>query len=319
MESSGRGKEVYNEIRKQYHKVIVGQEDMLMKVLVSLFSGGHVLLEGVPGLAKTETMKVIAKITGLDFSRIQFTPDLLPADILGTQIFNQQTNTFEVKKGRLFANLVLADEINRSPSKIQSALLEAMQERQISIGDQTFILDSPYFVIATQNPVDQEGTYKLSEAQVDRFMMRVIIDYPSRDDERLIIQKHFSEQKESIDEILSKKSIEAIKKEIESVYIDEKLINYIVEIVYATRKPEDYGIGSNFISVGASPRASINIMKAAKSYAYLRGESYVTTDDIKSVVFDVLNHRISLRYEAQAEDVSINTIINKILLSVKTP
>lgn len=304
--------EVINEVKK----VVVGQEKMVNRLLIGLFTNGHILLEGVPGLAKTLTVNTLSKVLHLDFKRIQFTPDLLPADLIGTMIYNQLNANFEVKKGPIFSNIVLADEINRSPAKVQSALLEAMQEKQVTIGETTFMLDKPFLVLATQNPVDQEGTYPLPEAQVDRFMMKVNIEYPSKSDElevmrRMTNSKFISE----VNPILNKEDIFAIRSAINEVQIAEALENYIIEMVFSTRFPEKYGMHeeAKYIQFGASPRASINLNLAAKANAFMQGRDYVLPEDIKEIAEDVLNHRIILNYEAEADGVSTRDLINKIL------
>ena len=308
-------KQVYNEVAK----VVVGQEYMVNRLLVGLFTNSHVLLEGVPGLAKTLTVSTLAKVLHLDFQRIQFTPDLLPADLVGTMIYNQQQAKFEVKKGPIFANIILADEINRSPAKVQSALLEAMQEKQVTIGETTFTLDKPFLVLATQNPVDQEGTYPLPEAQVDRFMMKVIVTYPTKAQE-LEVMRRISNMRfdYKVDTILSKEDIFAIRDEINQVTINESLERYIVELVYATRHPLDYGLKdmAEYIQFGASPRASINLNLAAKAMAFMDGRDYVLPEDIKEIAQDVMNHRIIMNYEAEADNVKTTDIIKSILNKV---
>ena len=306
-------KEVFNEVGK----VVVGQEYMVNRLLAGLFTNGHILLEGVPGLAKTLTISTLAKVLHLDFQRIQFTPDLLPADLVGTMIYNQKDGKFEVKKGPIFANIILADEINRSPAKVQSALLEAMQEKQVTIGETTFTLDRPFLVLATQNPVDQEGTYPLPEAQVDRFMMKVFVDYPTKEQELEIMRRISNMQFDyKVSTILTKDEIFAIRQEVNRVKISESLEKYIIELVSATRKPKDYKLDheSNYIQFGASPRASINLNLAAKAVAYFDGRDYVLPEDIKEIALDVLNHRILLNYEAEADNVKTSDII-KVLLS----
>jgi len=308
-------KDVFYEVSK----VVVGQEYMVERLLIGLFTNGHILLEGVPGLAKTLTINTLAKVLQLDFQRIQFTPDLLPSDLVGTMIFNQKTGNFEVKKGPIFSNLILADEVNRSPAKVQSALLEAMQEKQVTIGETSFKLDKPFLVLATQNPVEQEGTYPLPEAQVDRFMMKVYIDYPTKEDE-LKVMRRMSDMSFSAvaNHVLLKEDIFAIKDDINKVTISESLERYIIELVFATRKPADYGLKNegHFIQYGASPRASINMNLAAKAVAYLNERDYVLPEDIKEVAPDILNHRIILNYEAEAEGITTQTIINTILNKV---
>ncbi len=310
---------IFKKILSEYEKEIVGQKEILEKMLVGLLTGGHILIEGVPGLAKTSAIKTFSSIAGLKFSRIQFTPDLLPADVLGTQIYNQKTGKFTVKKGPLFANVILADEINRSPSKVQAALLESMQESQITIGDESFSLDEPYIVLATQNPLEQEGTYPLPEAQVDRFMLKVMVEYPSREEEKEIIKRTSTSYAPKIERILNKQNIKKMKSEVERIYIDEKLINYIVEVVFASRESKKHDIDPGWIACGASPRASINLTKAAKAFAYIQGENFVKTEDIKQVAFDVLRHRLAVSYEAEAEGITSEDIIRMIFEKVETP
>jgi MoxR-like ATPase len=304
--------EVINEVKK----IVVGQEKMVNRLLIGLFTNGHILLEGVPGLAKTLTVNTLSKVLHLDFKRIQFTPDLLPADLIGTMIYNQLNANFEVKKGPIFSNIILADEINRSPAKVQSALLEAMQEKQVTIGENTFSLDKPFLVLATQNPVDQEGTYPLPEAQVDRFMMKVNIEYPTKADELEVMRRMTNSKFTSeVRPILNKEEIFEIRTAINEVQIAEALENYIIEVVFSTRFPEKYGMHeeAKYIQFGASPRASINLNLAAKANAFMQGRDYVLPEDIKEVAEDVLNHRIILNYEAEADNVSTRDLINKIL------
>ncbi len=306
-------KEVYSEVAK----VVVGQEYMVNRLLVGLFTNGHILLEGVPGLAKTLTISTVAKVLHLDFARIQFTPDLLPSDLVGTMIYNQKEGKFEVKKGPIFANIILADEINRSPAKVQSALLEAMQEKQVTIGETTFKLDKPFLVMATQNPVENEGTYPLPEAQIDRFMMKVFVDYPTKEDE-LEIMRRISNMQFSyeVNQVLTKEDIFSIRAEVNKVKISESLEKYIIELVTATRKPKEYKLDheGQYIQFGASPRASINMNLASKALAFMDGRDYVLPEDIKEVALDVMNHRIILNYEAEADNVKTADII-KVLLS----
>lgn len=305
------------QVLEEVAKVVVGQEYMVSRLLVGLFTNGHVLLEGVPGLAKTLTISTVAQVLHLDFARIQFTPDLLPSDLVGTMIYNQKEGKFEVKKGPIFANIVLADEINRSPAKVQSALLEAMQEKQVTIGETTFSLDKPFLVMATQNPVENEGTYPLPEAQIDRFMMKVFVDYPSKEHEleimRRISNMGFSYQ---VNPILTKEDIFAIRAEVNKVKISESLEKYIIELVAATRQPKAYKLDheAQYIQFGASPRASINLNLTARAVAYFDGRDYVLPEDIKEVAMDVLNHRIILNYEAEADNVRTSDII-KVLLN----
>ncbi|MDN4166707.1 MoxR family ATPase [Cytophagales bacterium LB-30] len=300
-------------------KVVVGQEYMLNRLLIGLFTNGHILLEGVPGLAKTLTVNTLARILHLDFKRIQFTPDLLPADLIGTMIYNQQASKFEVKKGPVFANLILADEVNRSPAKVQSALLEAMQEKQVTIGETTFPLDKPFLVLATQNPVDQEGTYPLPEAQVDRFMMKVYVDYPSKEAELEIMRRMANMSFDStINTLLTKEDIFQIRNEINQVSISEALEKYIIELVFATRQPKEYGLNqeAQYIQFGVSPRASINLNLAAKATAFFDGRDFVLPEDIKEVAPDVFNHRLILNYEAEADGVKARDIVRAILQKV---
>ena len=308
-------KQVFAEVGK----VVVGQEYMVNRLLVGLFTNSHILLEGVPGLAKTLTVSTLANVLHLDFHRIQFTPDLLPADLVGTMIYNQKKAEFEVKKGPIFANMILADEINRSPAKVQSALLEAMQEKQVTIGETTFALDKPFFVLATQNPVDQEGTYPLPEAQVDRFMMKVFVDYPSKEEEMEIMRRISNMQFDyAVNTILSKDDIFAIRDEINQIRISESLEKYIIEIVFATRDAKAYGLNeiAEYVQFGASPRASINLNRAAKAMAYMDNREYVLPEDVKEVAQDVLNHRIILNYEAEADNVATVDLIKEILNKV---
>ncbi len=302
-------------------KVIIGQKHLVESLLIGLLSDGHILLEGVPGLAKTLAIKTLSDLIKCDFSRIQFTPDLLPADVIGTMIYSQKKEEFSIKKGPIFANLVLADEINRAPAKVQSALLEAMQERQITIGENTFKLDEPFLVMATQNPIEQEGTYPLPEAQVDRFMLKVIINYPKKEEERLIIRQNLAKEKPVVTPILSPKDIIEARDIVRQVYIDEKIERYIVDIVFATRFPQDYGLDSlkEMISFGASPRASINLALAARAYAFIKRRGYVIPEDIRAVCYDVLRHRIGLSYEAEANNMTTEEIITEILNTVEVP
>jgi MoxR-like ATPase len=315
-------KEHQDKIRKVFSevgKVVVGQEYMINRLLVGLFTNGHILLEGVPGLAKTLTVSTLARVLHLDFQRIQFTPDLLPADLVGTMIYNQQKSNFEVKKGPIFSNIILADEINRSPAKVQSALLESMQEKQVTIGETTFQLDRPFLVLATQNPVDQEGTYPLPEAQIDRFMMKVNVDYPSKEDELEIMRRMANMTFDNtVETVLTKEDVFAIRNEVNQVSISESLEKYIIELVFATRDPKAYGLDdiADYIQFGVSPRASINLNLASKAVAFFEGREYVLPEDIKEVAKDVLNHRLILNYEAEAENITtadiIETILNKV-------
>jgi len=297
-------------------KVVVGQEYMVNRLLIGLFTNGHILLEGVPGLAKTLTVSTLAQVLHLDFSRIQFTPDLLPADLVGTMIYNQREGKFEVKKGPIFANIILADEINRSPAKVQSALLEAMQEKQVTIGETTFKLDKPFLVLATQNPVDQEGTYSLPEAQIDRFMMKVSVDYPTKEQELEVMRRISNMTFDfTVNTVLTKEDIFSIRDQVNKVKINESLERYIIELVYATRKPKEYKLDeqAQYIQFGASPRASINLNLAAKAAAYFDGRDYVLPEDIKEVAMDVMNHRIIMNYEAEADGIRTTDIIKAIL------
>ena len=302
-------------------KVIVGQKSMVERILIGLLTGGHVLLEGVPGLAKTLTVKTLSDALELRFQRIQFTPDLLPADIVGTTIYNQAKSEFVSKKGPIFANLVLADEINRAPAKVQSALLEAMQERQVTIGDTTHALPEPFLVMATQNPIEQEGTYALPEAQLDRFMLMIKVGYPTKEDERAIMDRMTSGMKVSASPVANPQRIAEARSVVQQVYIDEKIRDYIVSIVHATREPKAHGLGelADFIGFGASPRASIYLNLAARAHAFLRHRGYVTPEDIKAIGVDVLRHRVILTYEAEAEEITSETIIRKLFEHVEVP
>ncbi len=307
------------DVFSEVSKIVVGQEYMVNRLLIGLFTQGHILLEGVPGLAKTLTVNTLAKVLHLDFQRIQFTPDLLPADLIGTMIYNQQKSEFEVKKGPIFANMILADEVNRSPAKVQSALLESMQEKQVTIGETTFKLDRPFLVMATQNPIDQEGTYPLPEAQVDRFMMKVFVDYPTKEEELKIMQRMSNLSfDDTINTILSKEDIFSIRDEINKVRISESLEKYIVEIVFASRKPVEYGMKeeAGYIQFGASPRASIYLNLASKAVAFFDRREYVLPEDIKEVAMDILNHRMILNYEAEADNVDTRYIVDRILKKV---
>lgn len=305
----------------EMNKVIVGQKHMVERLLIGLLGQGHILLEGVPGLAKTLAITTLSKAVDAGFSRIQFTPDLLPADVIGTLIYNIKENDFSIKKGPIFANFVLADEINRAPAKVQSALLEAMQERQVTIGDETFKLDQPFLVMATQNPVEQEGTYPLPEAQVDRFMLKTVIDYPKMDEEQLIIRANLKGGFEKINPVVSLKQILSAQAAVREVYMDEKIEKYILDIVFATRYPEKYGLENlkPLISFGASPRGSINLASAAKCYAFIKHRGYVIPEDVRAIVHDVLRHRIGITYEAEAENVTSEDIINKIVNEIEVP
>ena len=302
-------------------QVIVGQKHLVESLLIGLLSDGHVLLEGVPGLAKTLAIKTLASLIDAQYSRIQFTPDLLPADVIGTMVYSQKDETFQVKKGPVFANFVLADEINRAPAKVQSALLEAMQERQVTIGNETFGLPKPFLVLATQNPIEQEGTYPLPEAQVDRFMLKVVIDYPKQEEEKLIIRQNINGEKFNVKPILKADEIIEARKVVRQVYLDEKIEKYIVDIVFATRYPEKYDLKElkDMIGFGGSPRASINLALAARSYAFIKRRGYVIPEDVRAVAHDVLRHRIGLTYEAEASNMTSDEIVSKILNKVEVP
>ncbi|MGQ9615948.1 MAG: AAA family ATPase [Spirochaetota bacterium] len=313
--------ELVNRLKAEIGKVIVGQEDMINKLLIGLFTGGHILIEGVPGLAKTLTVSTLAQALDIDFKRIQFTPDMLPADLIGTMVYNQRDNTFQVRKGPIFSSVILADEINRAPAKTQSALLQAMQERQVTIGEETFSLDSIFMVIATQNPIEQHGTYPLPEAQIDRFMMKLKLPYPSKKEELKIIQLHGSGVQPTASPVLDREEIESIRETIHSIYIDEKIEQYIVDIAFATRNPAEYKLGDikSLISYGASPRASLYLKLGSKANAFLYGRGYVIPDDVRDVGYDILRHRLILTYEAQAEDISPEDVIEKIFKGVEVP
>ena len=305
----------------EMNKVIVGQKHMVERLLIGLLGQGHILLEGVPGLAKTLAINTLSKAIDASFSRIQFTPDLLPADVVGTLIFNMKENDFTIKKGPIFANFVLADEINRAPAKVQSALLEAMQEKQVTIGDETFILDKPFLVMATMNPVEQEGTYPLPEAQVDRFMLKTVIDYPTIDDEQQIVRANLRGTYEKVNPVVSIAQILSAQNAVREVYMDEKIEKYILDIIFATRYPEKYKLGDlkPLISFGASPRGSINLATAAKCYAFIKRRGYVIPEDVRAIVHDVLRHRIGITYEAEAENITSEDIINKIVNVIEVP
>ena len=303
------------------NQVIVGQKHLVESLLIGLLSDGHILLEGVPGLAKTLAIKTLSDLIKADFSRIQFTPDLLPADVIGTQIYSIKDEAFKIKKGPIFANFVLADEINRAPAKVQSALLEAMQERQVTIGEQTFKLDDPFLVLATQNPIEQEGTYPLPEAQTDRFMLKVVIGYPKKEEEQAIIRQNIASEKKQVLPILSTSDIIKARKIVEEVYLDEKIEKYNVDIVFATRQPEEYGLKEmkQMIAFGGSPRASINLAKATRAYAFIHRRGYVTPEDVRAVCYDVLRHRIGLTYEAEANNLTTEDVITEVLNAVQVP
>ena len=302
-------------------KVIVGQKHLVESLLIALLSNGHILLEGVPGLAKTLAIKTLSDLIKADFSRIQFTPDLLPADVIGTMIYSQKNEDFHIRKGPVFANFILADEINRAPAKVQSALLEAMQERQVTIGDKTYPLDEPFMVLATQNPIEQEGTYPLPEAQVDRFMLKVVIDYPKKEEEKLIIRQNLAKEQPRVDAVISPRDIIEAREVVRQVYIDEKIEKYIIDIVFATRYPQDYKLDDlkDMISFGASPRASINLALASRAYAFIKRRGYVIPEDVRAVCYDVLRHRIGLSYEAEANSLTSEEIITDILNQVEVP
>ena len=310
-------KEVIDQIKREIGKVIIGQEYMVDRVLIGLFTGGHILLEGVPGLAKSLTANITAQVLGIDYNRLQFTPDLLPADILGTEIYNQNTGEFTTEQGPIFSNLILADEINRAPAKVQSALLEAMQEKQVTIGDQTYNLDKPFLVLATQNPLEQQGTYPLPEAQQDRFMLKLDIDYPSKAEERQIVDRFTTTERDleefDLQQVLTPEDIFELREIVQNIYIDDNLKDYVLNIIFSTRGDSEY------ISCGASPRASINLILAAKGRALLEGRKHVIPDDIKELVYDVLRHRILLSYEAEAEGITQEDIIYDILETVELP
>lgn len=308
-------------LRTGMHQAIVGQSHLIDSLLIGLLSGGHILLEGLPGLAKTLAIKTLSQLISADYKRIQFTPDLLPADVVGTLMYSQKQEDFSVKKGPIFSNFILADEINRAPAKVQSALLEAMQEHQVTIGDETFKLPNPFLVMATQNPIEQEGTYPLPEAQVDRFMLKVLISYPKKEEEAQIIRQQIRPESQQIRPVVSITDILELRRLAAEVYIDEKIERYIVDIVFATRQPADYGLENfkSFISFGASPRASINLALAARSYALMKGRGYVIPEDVRAVCYDVLRHRIGLSYEAEAQDLTSDELIKKILNRVEVP
>ena len=305
----------------EMNKVIVGQKDMVERLLIGLLGRGHILLEGVPGLAKTLAINTLSQAVKGSFSRIQFTPDLLPAEVVGTMIYNIKENDFSIKKGPIFANFVLADEINRAPAKVQSALLEAMQEKQVTIGDTTFKLQAPFLVMATQNPVEQEGTYPLPEAQVDRFMLKTVIDYPKLDEEQLIVRNNLSNNHVKVNPVVTTKQILTAQETVRQVYMDEKIESYILNLIFATRYPENYNLGSikPLISFGASPRGSINLATAAKCHAFLKHRGYVIPEDVRAVIYDVLRHRIGLTYEAEAENITSEDLITQIINEVEVP
>ena len=309
------------DVSRQVAKRVVGQEYMVERLLVSLLTGGHVLLEGVPGLAKTLTVRTLAETIHTSFNRIQFTPDLLPADVIGTQIYDQPTGSFMVKKGPIFANIILADEINRAPAKVQAALLEAMQEKQVTIGGTTHVLEEPFLVLATQNPIEQEGTYPLPEAQVDRFMLKLRVGYPSRDEEKEIMRRMAGGAAIPVEAVATPKAILETRKRIAELYMDDRIVDYIVDIVHATREPKSFGLTdlAPLVEFGASPRATISLAQASRAHAFLRGRSFVTPDDVKAIAPDVLRHRVLTTYEAEAEEVTSDDIVQKILASIESP
>jgi MoxR-like ATPase len=311
---------VHNVVR-EVGKRVVGQEYMVERLLISLLTGGHVLLEGVPGLAKTLTVRTLAETIATTFSRIQFTPDLLPADVVGTQVYDQSTGKFNVKQGPIFANIILADEINRAPAKVQAALLEAMQEKQVTIGGTTYKLEEPFLVLATQNPIEQEGTYPLPEAQVDRFMLKLRVGYPSRDEEKEIMRRMASGEPIPIRHVATPQEIMAARHRIAELYMDDRIVDYIVDIVHATRSPGDFGLKdlSTLIEFGASPRATIALAQASRAHAFLRGRAFVTPDDVKAIAFDVLRHRVLTTYEAEAEEVTSDDVVRRVLDKIESP
>ncbi len=308
-------------LTQEIGKVIVGQKGMVEKLIIGMLGNGHVLLEGVPGLAKTLAIKTLSSAMKAKFRRIQFTPDLLPADLIGTQIYNQKEGTFDIRKGPIFANFILADEINRAPAKVQSALLEAMQERQVTIGDSTFKLEEPFLVLATQNPIEQEGTYPLPEAQVDRFMLKLVITYPEREEELLILRQNTTGEQQTINAVISPADIARGRELIKEIYVDEKIEKYILDIVFATRFPKEFGLASlsDLISYGGSPRATINLALAARGHAFIKRRGYVIPEDVRAVAYDVLRHRIAVTYEAEAESINSEEIITRILNAVEVP
>jgi MoxR-like ATPase len=309
----------FQQLTSEINKVIVGHQENITFIMLALLSNGHILLEGVPGIAKTTLIKTLAKALGLSFKRIQFTPDLLPADLIGTSMFNAKMQEFEIKKGPIFANLVLADEINRTPAKVQSALLEAMQEHQVTIGSHTFILDEPFVVCATQNPIEQEGTYRLPEAQIDRFMFKLLVNYPSLGEEKEMLQRVFNPYE--VHQVLTQQAIVEAQALVKKIYLNEKVVDYIVSIVFATRNPEAYNLASlkNLIQCGASPRATLNLHRASRAYAFLKGRNFVIPDDVKAVCYGVLRHRIALSYEAEASNVHSDQVIRAILHALPSP
>ncbi len=320
-QSVKRESEFIERMLRETGKVIVGQSEMVEGIIMGLLTGGHVLLEGVPGLAKTLTISSIAKAISLDFQRIQFTPDLLPTDVIGTMVFNPKSGDFYAKKGPIFTNIVLADEINRAPAKVQSALLEAMAEKQVTIGETTFPLANPFLVLATQNPLEQEGTYPLPEAQMDRFMFKILVQYPTKSDEFEILNRMGQGAIHEIQRVISLEDLLAAKRRIDDIYVDEKVKQYIVDIVLATRTPAEYGLGhlANLISVGGSPRATISLVRSARAHAFIRGRGYITAEDVKAVAYNVLRHRLILTYEAEAEEVRTDDVIRDLLAQIEVP
>jgi MoxR-like ATPase len=310
-----------SQIKDEIQKVIVGQDEMIDALLIGLLCDGHILLEGVPGLAKTTTVNTLAKTLGLEFKRVQFTPDLLPSDIIGTEIYDPKNNQFRVKKGPIFTNLLLADEINRAPAKVQSALLEAMQERQVTIADESFEIEPPFLTLATQNPIEQEGAYELPEAQLDRFMLKVVVGYNTKEEEIEIINRISEGKMQEVNQVASKEDLMKLKEEVKNIHIDEELKGYIVDLIFATRDPKKFGLDeiANYIQYGASPRASINLFNASKAYAYLRGKEFVTPVDIAKMAKDILRHRVIMSYEAEAEGIESDFIIEKVLEAVDIP
>ena len=311
-----------DDLKKGMNRMIIGQDELINKILISMLANGHILLEGVPGLAKTMTVKTLAKLIATNFQRIQFTPDMLPADLLGTLIYNQKTGDFDTRKGPIFSNIILADEINRSPAKVQSALLEAMQERQVTIGENTFLLDAPFLVMATQNPIEQEGTYPLPEAQVDRFMFKLIVDYPDLDSERLILRQNTkSVNVDDLDSVVSSQAILNAQSVIHDIYVDEKVEDYVLNLVFATRNPAEHGLNDleGIIEYGASPRATINLIRGAKARAFMEHRGYITPEDIRYIGADVLRHRLILTYEAEAEELTPEDVIQRLFEVVEVP
>lgn len=308
-----------DKMMQEISKVVVGQKEMVEGIMMGLLTGGHILLEGVPGLAKTLTIATVAKTISLDFQRIQFTPDLLPTDLIGTMIFNPKTGEFNPRKGPVFTNIVLADEINRAPAKVQSALLEAMAEKQVTIGDQSYRLENPFLVLATQNPLEQEGTYPLPEAQMDRFMFKIDVVYPSKGDELEILNRMGTNEKPVVNPVISKEDLLRVSGRADQIYVDNKIKNYIVEIVMASRRPSEYGLNriANLISVGGSPRATIGLFRAAKAHAFIRGRGYVTAEDVKAIAYNVLRHRLIMTYEAEAENIKTDDVIKEILTQIE--